>query len=714
LIIEEKYNRKIKPLIERMHTWVKKQQVPTKVACNVKRVKANIVDAIKNGIQKHKEKGIGIQYKQESTETISKKISKRNIYSILSALIIVGSITSIISYKTAYQSMQNEVQIIKEMAAELITEKINTQIAIITEVAGDSNITSSAYSDVGKNKFLKETAQKYGYSTMLFTDATGKCLKDSSDMSKHAFYKAAMQGNKYVGEVSYNKKTQGYEMIIAVPIWKFGIQGNDIQGCVYATVPIESITDVLQLMHISEHANTYIIDKNSDIIATSTTSEVIEGTETKVQTVTEELLQMQTDTVIVTKAKDIVSISSMPVTDGWRIVIQAPIKDFVGNAIHGVYISVTVIIVLICISVYITINTGKRIGAPIQQISANLQEIAMGAIDQTNVKVIATTKEAKILINAAEQLQTSISAIIADIAHVLIEMSHKNFAINVGANAELYIGSYQEINNALSVLNNNLNEALNEIALMSNTVQQEIENVTQTAKEIETGATEQTNAVTDLENLIVAISTYAEKNAETCKASVIKINETTQGMQKADEAMLNVNQKMQKILETVSKIGNITKMIEEITFQTNILALNATIEAARAGTAGKGFAVVADEVRNLATKSAEAVEQINILKDTTMSIVADGKVSVQYTTEVVGNAVKQIQDACKDIDKITENSLQQVDGTHNVQNAVQEIERVVRSNMLIGQEIKHSSVELSKQMETLIAIVQQFELNKTE
>lgn len=63
----------------------------------------------------------------------------------------------------------------------------------------------------------------------------------------------------------------------------------------------------------------------------------------------------------------------------------------------------------------------------------------------------------------------------------------------------------------------------------------------------------------------------------------------------------DIHENVQKTLEYIQKINDITKQLDKIEKNQKILALNASIEAARAGEAGKGFAIVATNVSALAT-----------------------------------------------------------------------------------------------------------------
>lgn len=73
------------------------------------------------------------------------------------------------------------------------------------------------------------------------------------------------------------------------------------------------------------------------------------------------------------------------------------------------------------------------------------------------------------------------------------------------------------------------------------------------------------------------------------------------------------NKRFDDISTVISEIGNKTKVINEIVFQTKLLSFNASVEAARAGEAGKGFAVVAEEIGKLALVSGDAAKEINEL-----------------------------------------------------------------------------------------------------
>ena len=115
------------------------------------------------------------------------------------------------------------------------------------------------------------------------------------------------------------------------------------------------------------------------------------------------------------------------------------------------------------------------------------------------------------------------------------------------------------------------------------------------------------------------ISDINKGEAEKGRISVSKVLDAIKDIDKSNqdfsEKIFLSNSKFQEMTIIISEIGNKTKVIDDIVFQTKLLSFNASVEAARAGESGKGFAVVAEEVGNLAHMSGKAASEIKQLLD---------------------------------------------------------------------------------------------------
>lgn len=223
--------------------------------------------------------------------------------------------------------------------------------------------------------------------------------------------------------------------------------------------------------------------------------------------------------------------------------------------------------------------------------------------------------------------------------------------------------------------------------------------------------TEQASVVEQISASIEEIAAQSKGNADNSRKAnnlVLSANDSaSQGASKMKE-MTNA---MNEINEASGNISKIIKVIDDISFQTNILALNAAVEAARAGVHGKGFAVVAEEVRNLAARSSVAAKETTELIEGTITKTERGTAIAQETDEALSEITKKISEVAKTIETISEVSAQQAMAIVQVKEGISQVVGTTQTNSATAEESAAASIQLSSQAASLKNTVSNFELN---
>ena len=147
------------------------------------------------------------------------------------------------------------------------------------------------------------------------------------------------------------------------------------------------------------------------------------------------------------------------------------------------------------------------------------------------------------------------------------------------------------------------------------------------------------------------------------------------------EALANeTTNAMDEINSKVSMVNDAISVIDQIAFQTNILSLNAAVEAATAGEAGKGFAVVAQEVRNLATRSAEAANEIKRIVQLATSKTKEGSEIANSMIEGYTSLNENISITLDLIQNVTTASKEQSVGMVQINDAVNNLDQITQKN----------------------------------
>lgn len=265
-------------------------------------------------------------------------------------------------------------------------------------------------------------------------------------------------------------------------------------------------------------------------------------------------------------------------------------------------------------------------------------------------------------------------------------------------------------------------------------------NLARNSMDLSTSSNQQASAIQETSSSLNEITSMVNKTTESARAAADLasksrekaqqgekvISEMVKSMNEIDSSNQDImaqvndsNTKMNQILGVIKEIGEKTRVINDIVFQTKLLSFNASVEAARAGESGKGFAVVAEEVGNLAQMSGEAADQITEMIDQSFqrvdTIVNETKTKVDVLAqqgsdkiekgvskakecgEVFGHILSDVSEVTEMAVTISSANKEQSAGISEINRAVSELDDSTKKNTVMSQESAKSSGMVSEQ-----------------
>jgi methyl-accepting chemotaxis protein len=281
----------------------------------------------------------------------------------------------------------------------------------------------------------------------------------------------------------------------------------------------------------------------------------------------------------------------------------------------------------------------------------------------------------------------------------------------VGAASQEIVSSSQELSQAATEQASSLQETAASIEEMSAMVTRNTENSKRTA----------------------STSTDSQSKADEGKGAVARMAQSMEEIDRSNgEIMVQIeqsNHQMEEVVKVIRGIGEKTKVINDIVFQTKLLSFNASVEAARAGEHGKGFAVVAEEVGNLAQMSGNAAKEISEMlegsvnqvesmvhetKTKVETLIQQGKIKVEsgikvarQCGELLTEIVTNVSDVSRMAEEIASASQEQSQGIGEINKAMAQLDQVTQQNATTSVEVSDSAEKLSAQAETMRGAVRQ-------
>ncbi len=317
------------------------------------------------------------------------------------------------------------------------------------------------------------------------------------------------------------------------------------------------------------------------------------------------------------------------------------------------------------------------------------------------IKGVAASPEVTNMIDSINKMIEITEKNITSISDSLTSLSKAKYDAKI-PKLENVTGLVASILTGVKVIQSTSSEVMSLIDNSNKRLTRSAQELTQTANNLSISSNQQAAA---LEETAAAIEEVTSTIDETSQ-SAAKMSQYAQSVTKSSQVGISLATKtsefMDKLSSEVNTINEAITVIDQIAFQTNILSLNAAVEAATAGEAGKGFAVVAQEVRNLASRSAEAANEIKALVESATTRAKEGKDVSAQMIEGFNELNVNINTTIDLIDYVANATQEQKGAMEQINNTVNSLDKETQKN---ATEASHMS-QMAKQTEDLVELLQ--------
>lgn len=670
-------------------------------------------------MQKEKGKGFlakGAGKKEGDFVSIEQKISKRFAQTILICCIVLGVVTSVLSYISSITAISETINNTSDVAAEYVAAALQQYVAIAYETGSIARLADPERAVEDKKAILDQRINDHNFDGGFLLDSNGIDIFTGENLSDRDYFREAMKGNTYVSTPAYSNVTNAVSYVVSAPLWEGGIPGSTPVGAVVYMPDGEFLNDIMRSIKVGEGGTAFMLDANGITIADIDSTLV--GVEDsialgdsnpklkKYSAICKKMVAGEngTGTYSYGGATKVVAYSPVPDMNGWSIGVAAVRNEFLGMFFLSLAITVVFVIAFTIFGIKNGIRLGKNVVRPIAAVVKRLELLAAGDLHSDTPIPESNDETATLMYCLAETIQ-DLKVVISEIDNHLAELSDGNFLINVNDD---FKGDFAQISQSFRGIIQSLSAAMRDIDSNAESVQKGAMDLAGASQTLAEGATDQASAIEELTATITDISEKIYVNAQNAEKARTIVSGMNEQIIESNEHMKKNTEAMDKIREASDKIAEIISSIEEIADQTTLLALNASIEAARAGENGKGFAVVATQVGVLADQSSEAARNTKDLIQNAITAVEEGTQLANSTAEsllaVVDNA-KVVNDSMTEIAEASDN---QALAAAQITEGINQIAGVVESNSATSQESAAASEELSSQADMLKELVGRF------